>query len=457
MSESAIDTALHSKQFGHDFIWGVATSAAQIEGAATADGKGASIWDTFSAKKKKIRNNDNPSVACNFYGHYESDLQLMQSMGIKHFRMSIAWARILPNGIGKVNEEGLQFYHRLIDSCLAKGITPWVTLYHWDLPTALELQGGWCNREVLKWFADYVSICVQNYHTKVKHWMVLNEPMVYTGAGYFLGVHAPGKKGLQHFLPALHHTVLAQRVGFDAIKKIDATAIVGTTFSCSHIVPYTNNSKDVDAAIRIDALLNRLFIEPSLGLGYPTKDLPLLLQLKKYMHEGDEKRMKVNFDFIGIQNYTKEVVKHHFFTPYLKAKLIPANKRKVYHTQLLWEVYPEGIYEMIKKYAAYKNVKKIIITENGASFPDEVLDGQVQDKNRTNYLKAYIAQVLRAKQHGLPVEGYFIWSFLDNFEWGEGYQHRFGIVYVDYTTQQRIVKASGKWYQTFLNINTRAR
>ena len=450
MNDTIENTSLHSKQFGEDFIWGVATSAAQIEGAAFADGKGASIWDEFSSKKNSIRNNDTPNVACNFYEQYETDLQLMQSMGIKHFRFSIAWSRILPDGIGKVNEEGLQFYHRVIDSCIAKGITPWVTLYHWDLPLVLEKKGGWCNRDILPWFENYVSICVQAYHSKVKHWMVLNEPMVYTGAGYFLGVHAPGKKGLKYFLPALHHTVLAQRVGFDAIKKIDAKSIVGTTFSCSHIVPHSTNIKDVEAANRIDALLNRLFIEPSLGLGYPIKDLPLLSQLKPFIHAGDEKRMKVNFDFIGIQNYTKEVVKHHFFTPYLKAKLIPAHKRKVYHTQLLWEVYPEGIYEMIKKYAAYKGVKKIIITENGASFPDEVLDGQVHDKNRTNYLKTYIAQVLRAKQQGLPVHGYFVWSFLDNFEWGEGYHHRFGIVHVDYATQQRIVKASGKWYQSFL-------
>jgi beta-glucosidase len=450
MNEAPQELNLHSKNFGEDFIWGAATSATQIEGAANIGGKGASIWDIFSAKKNKIRNNNNPSIACNFYEHYEADLQLMQSMGIKHFRFSIAWSRILPYGIGDINEEGIQFYHNVIDSCIDKNITPWVTLYHWDLPQALQEKGGWCNREILQWFDAYVSICVQHYHTKIKYWMVLNEPMVYTGAGYFLGVHAPGKKGLKHFLPALHHTVLAQKIGYDAIKKIDANAIVGSTFSCSYIVPYSIKEKDVLAAKRIDALLNRLFIEPSLGLGYPYTDLPLLHQLKKYMHNGDERKMKVNFDFIGIQNYTKEVVKHHFFTPYLKAKLVPAHKRKVYHTQLLWEVYPQGIYQMIKKFAAYTSVKKIIITENGASFPDELMDGEIKDTNRKNYLKAYIAQVQKAKQEGLPVHGYFVWSFLDNFEWAEGYHHRFGIVYVDHDTQQRIVKDSGKWYQSFL-------
>jgi beta-glucosidase len=450
MNEKLEEIKLHSKYFGENFVWGAATSATQIEGAAFVDGKGASIWDEFSSRKNKIRNNNKPTIACNFYDNYESDLRLMQSMGITNFRFSIAWSRILPNGIGEVNELGLNFYHQVIDSCIAKGITPWVTLYHWDLPLALEKKGGWCNREILQWFENYVSICVQAFYTKVKHWMVLNEPMVYTGAGYFLGVHAPGKKGLKHFLPALHHTVLAQRIGFDAIKKIDVHAIVGTTFSCSFITPYSSKKKDISAAKRIDALLNRMFIEPSLGLGYPIDDLPLLKQLSKYMKDGDEKRMKVDFDFIGIQNYTKEVVKHHLFTPFLKAKLVPAHKRKVYHTQLLWEVYPEGIYEMIKKYACYTSIKKIIITENGASFPDEEINGNINDINRTNYLKAYIAQVLRAKQEGLPVHGYFVWSFLDNFEWAEGYHHRFGIVYVNYETQQRIVKESGLWYQRFL-------
>jgi beta-glucosidase len=439
-----------TSHFPNDFIWGTATASYQIEGAFDVDGRGASIWDTFSKTPGKVVNGDTGDNACDHYNRFDEDIAIMKDLGVSAYRFSIAWPRLFPNGDATREERGFDFYNRLIDALVAAGIEPMVTLYHWDLPQALEDKGGWANRDIVEAFEKYATACAEAFGDRISTWITINEPWCVSWLGYSNGVHAPGKKGLQHFLPALHHTVLAQRVGFDAIKKIDTTAIVGTTFSCSHIVPYTNNSKDVDAAIRIDALLNRLFIEPSLGLGYPTKDLPLLLQLKKYMHEGDEKRMKVNFDFIGIQNYTKEVVKHHFFTPYLKAKLIPANKRKVYHTQLLWEVYPEGIYEMIKKYAAYKNVKKIIITENGASFPDEVLDGQVQDKNRTNYLKAYIAQVLRAKQHGLPVDGYFIWSFLDNFEWGEGYYHRFGIVYVDYTTQQRIVKASGKWYQAFL-------
>jgi beta-glucosidase len=434
---------LQSNQFGDDFIWGVSTSALQIEGGAFADGKGLSIWDEFSSKKNKIKNKD-------FYEHYEADLQLMQAMGIKHFRISIAWSRILPNGIGEVNELGIKFYNNILDSMIAKGITPWVTLYHWDLPLALQQIGGWCNREILKWFENYVTICAQAFSAKIKNWMVLNEPMVYTGAGYFLGVHAPGKKGLKHFLPAVHHTVLAMRIGYDAIKKIDIHANVGTTFSCSAVAPYSHHPKDKIATNQIDALLNRLFIEPTLGLGYPTKDLPILQRMPKYMLDGDEKRMKVNFDFIGIQVYTREIVKYNFFNPYIKAKLVPANIRKVYHTQMMWEVYPESIYEMIEKFAKYKSIKKIIITENGAAFHDEVADNEVQDTNRINYLKAYIAQVLRAKQNGLPVHGYFVWSFLDNFEWSEGYHLRFGIVHVDFTTQKRIIKASGKWYTSFL-------
>lgn len=442
--------------FGDDFFWGVSTSALQIEGASHSHGKGANIWDEFSSQKNKILNNDSPAISCNFYDNYKQDIDLVVELNIPNFRISLSWSRIFPNGIGEVNFYGVKFYHDVIDYCLSKGVEPWVTLYHWDLPLDLEVKGGWKNRDITKWFNNYVDFCAKEFGTKVKYWMVLNEPMVFTGAGYFMGVHAPGKKGLANFLPALHHAVLCQAIGFNAIKKVCPDSKVGTTFSCSYITPYSSAKRDVDAAKRMDTLLNRTFIEPSLGLGYPMESLPLLKQIKKYILPGDEELMKVDFDFIGIQNYTREVVKYSFYIPYLFARIVPADKRKVYHTLMDWEVYPESIYEMIKKFSHYKNIKQIIVTENGASFPDEVKGNRVHDEDRLMFLKNYIAQVYRAKHEGFKVSGYFVWTLLDNFEWAEGYRQRFGLVYVNFNSQRRVIKDSGYWYKQFLGFKTHA-
>ena len=266
------------------------------------------------------------------------------------------------------------------------------------------------------------------------------------------GVHAPGKKGLGNFLSAMHHAVLCQAIGFKTIKKIQPDSEVGTTFSCSYITPHSASEKDKRAVAKIDALLNRAFIEPSLGLGYPTDTIPFLKKIKKYMRPGDEELMKVDFDFIGIQNYTREVVAHSYYIPFLNAKLIPADKRKVYYTQMDWEVYPEAIYEMIKKYNEYKGIKKIIITENGASFPDEAIENMVNDSDRKHFIQHYLEQVLRAKKEEKKVSGYFVWSLTDNFEWAEGYRQRFGLIYIDFKTQKRIIKESGKWYKDFLSV-----
>ncbi|MBI2722394.1 MAG: beta-glucosidase [Bacteroidetes bacterium] len=440
---------LKCTDFGNDFIWGVSSSALQIEGGNT-DGKGLSIWDEFSKQKKAILNNDTPEVACDFYNRYRDDIALVKELGIPNFRISFSWARIMPEGEGNVNAAGLAFYHKVIDTCNELGIVPWVTLYHWDLPLALEKKGGWTNREIINWFNNYVAVCVNEFKDKVKHWMVLNEPMVFTGAGYFLGAHAPGKKGLSNFLPAMHHAVLCQAIGLKIIKKIQPESIVGTTFSCSYITPNSTSQKDIKAAERMDVLLNRAFIEPSLGLGYPIKQIPFLKNIKKYFLPGDEELMKAGFDFIGIQNYTREVVKYTLCVPYLQSKIIPADKRKVFHTLMDWEVYPEAIYKMIKQFNAYEGVKKILVTENGASFPDEVLQNQVDDKNREQYINENLECVLRAKREGNKIYGYFVWSLTDNFEWAEGYKQRFGLIYVNFNSQGRIIKNSGYWYRDFL-------
>lgn len=437
--------------FGSDFIWGVSSSALQIEGAHNQDGKGDSIWDVFVTQKNKILNNDTHFNAANFYTNYKEDIDLIKKLGIPSFRFSLSWSRIIPDGTGEINQDGLDFYHKVIDYCLENGIQPFVTLYHWDLPHELELKGGWVNRDILEWFRNYVMVCVDAFRNKVTYWMVLNEPMVFTGAGYFLGAHAPGKKGFKNFIPAMHHAVLCQAVGYNTIKEIDSNAIVGSTFSCSYITPNSLSNKDGIAAKRVDALLNRLFIEPSLGLGYPEDVLPFLKKVKQYILEGDTELMKVAFDFIGIQNYTREVVAHSIFTPHLHAKIIPADKRKVFYTAMDWEVYPEAIFQMILKYQQYEGVKKILITENGASFPDEVIDGVVKDDSRIHFIKSYLEQVLLAKQSCSKLAGYFVWSLTDNFEWSEGLKQRFGLIHIDYATQKRIIKNSGKWYSDFLS------
>jgi beta-glucosidase len=436
--------------FGKDFKWGVSTAAYQIEGSHDAEGKGSSIWDIFSERKGKILAGHHGKIACDFYNRYPDDLTLVKKLNIPNLRLSISWSRIMPNGTGTVNQKGIDFYNKLIDSCLENGIEPWLTLYHWDLPHALELKGGWTNRSVISWFSEYVEVCAKHFGDRVKHWMVMNEPMVFTGAGYFLGIHAPGRTGLKNFLPAVHHTVLSISAGGRILRSILPTAEIGTTFSCSYIEPYTNRPKDLAAASRVDTLLNRLFIEPVLGLGYPEHDLSVLSKLKKYFHPGDEDKMAFDFDFIGVQNYTREIAKHSFFTPYLKASLVKAKDRKVPLTSMGWEVYPASIYEMIKKYSAYKEIKKIYITENGAAFPDELVDGQIDDVQRKEYIRENLKQVLKARNEGLNAEGYFVWTLHDNFEWAEGYHPRFGLVYVDFDTQERIIKSSGHWYSEFL-------
>lgn len=450
MTKKNTVTDIQSEHFGKDFEWGVSSSAAQTEGAWDLDGRGPSIWDHFAKKRKKILYNHTPEIACDFYHRYPEDISIIKSLGIPNFRFSLSWSRILPEGTGKINTRGIDYYNRIFEECQKKNIIPWITLYHWDLPQALQLKGGWRNRDIIHWFEEYASVCSRAFKDSVKNWMVLNEPTVYTGAGYFLGVHAPGEKGLKQFLPAVHHSVLCQAVGARVIRGEVEEAMVGTTYSCSYVTPYSNRPKDIVAANRIDILLNRLFIEPSLGLGYPVNDIPILNRIERYFQPGDEKLMKVDFDFIGLQCYTREVVQHGYFTPHVKARLIPANRRKVYHTLMDWEVYPEAIYEMIKKFSAYEGVKKIIITENGAAFHDKPENNKVNDHERIHFLSSYIAQVYRAKKEGYKVQGYFIWSLTDNFEWAEGYYPRFGLVYIDYETQKRIIKDSGYWLKKFL-------
>jgi len=436
--------------FGDDFKWGVSTAAFQIEGAHDAEGKGESIWDAFTAKKGRVLNGHHAKTACDFYNNYEADIDLVKQLNIPNFRFSISWTRILPTGTGEVNQAGVDYYNRVIDYCIKQGIEPWVTVYHWDLPQTLEDKGGWTNRDIIAWFTNYTEICAKYFGDRVKYWMVMNEPSVFSGAGYFFGIHAPGRRGIRNFLPAIHHIVLSMVAGAKKLREILPDAVIGSTFSCSHIEPYSDSSRNIAAAHRADALVNRLFIEPILGLGYPIGDIPVLKGLEKFYLPGDEQNMVFDFDFIGLQNYTREIVKYSFFTPYVNASLVKAETRKVPVTAMRWEVYPRAMYEVLKKFNAYPQIKKIIITENGAAFPDAIVDGEVNDPQRTEYIRANLEQVLKAKREGCRVDGYFVWTLTDNFEWAEGYHPRFGLIYVDFETQKRIIKASGHWYTDFL-------
>lgn len=441
---------LRKKDFGDDFAWGVSTAAYQVEGSCGVHSKGESIWDVFVKRKGKIFQNHTGNIACDFYNRYAKDISLMADLNISNYRFSISWSRVLPRGTGNVSHEGIDFYNRVIDFCLELNIIPWITLYHWDLPQQLQDKGGWVNRNIVEWFGNFVSCCAKNFGDRVTNWIVMNEPMVFTGAGYFLGVHAPGKKGLNNFLAATHHAALCQAQGGAIMKSLFPQSKVGTTFSCSHIEPYRNSERDILAAEKVDALLNRLFIEPLLGLGYPVKNLRILQRIEKFIKYDDEKNLAFNMDFIGVQNYTREMVSHTTFMPFIRAKIIKANKRNVETTLMNWEVYPESVYKVLKKYSNYINMPPLMVTENGAAFTDVLIDGEVHDPKRQQYLKDNMAQVLRAKREGVNVTGYFIWTFLDNFEWAEGYYPRFGLVYVDFTTQKRTVKFSGKWYADFL-------
>ena len=450
------DLSFSALDFGPDFSWGVSTAALQTEGAWNEDGKSPSIWDVFSAKRGKIYKSQNPKIACNFYHQWEQDIQLIKALGLKNFRFSFAWSRILPMGTGLINHRGLDFYKKLCDRLLEEDIQPWPTLYHWDLPQVLEDKGGWTNREILNWFENYADVVgSQMANRGIHNWMVLNEPMVFTGAGHFLGYHAPGRRGFSNFIPAMLHAALCTGIGEKVIRSHQTSINIGSTYSCSFIQAKTNSDADVFAAKKADALLNRLFIEPACGLGFPLEDLKVLRPVEKLMKSEDEKNLKANLDFIGVQNYTREIVESCWYVPYLKARLVNAKKRGVPHTDMEWEVYPESIYEMLKQFSKYQPDKPLIVTENGAAFPDVWQGGnEVHDERRTSYLHTHIQQVLRAKNEGIDVRGYFVWTLMDNFEWAEGYRPRFGLVYVDFETQKRIVKDSGRWFSNFISIES---
>jgi beta-glucosidase len=448
LKASILQESISKTDFGKNFAWGVATGAYQIEGAWNVDGKGPSIWDEFTHKKGNIKDKTTGDVACDFYNKYTEDLQLLKNLNFDTFRFSVSWPRILPYGTGKINQKGIDFYNEVIDTCLKLGLEPCLNLYHWDLPLELEKQGGWTNRSIVDWFAEYTDVCTKNFGDRVKNWIVLNEPLAFTSLGYFIGIHAPGKRGLNKFLAAVHHAVLCQAEGGRIIRQNVANARVGTTFSCSYIEPKKTKPRFYRASKRLDAMLNRLFIEPSLGLGYPIDALPFLKRIEKFVLPGDREKMKFDYDYIGLQNYFRVIGKPSLL-PFVWANRDNPEEDEAELTKMGWEVYPEGIYKIIKRFNDYP-VKEFVITENGAAFSDVIVNGRVNDSSRINFFKRYLENILRAKRDGVNVTGYYVWTLVDNFEWAEGIIPRFGIIYNDFGTQQRIIKDSGYWFQSFL-------
>lgn len=439
--------------FGKDFKWGVASAAYQIEGAWNEDGKGESIWDHFTHfKNKKIKTRENGDQACDYYHRYKDDIALIKEMNFDVSRFSIGWSRVIPQGIGSVNSKGIDFYHRVIDTCLEKGLEPWVTLYHWDLPQALQEKGGWANRDILNWFTEYTDVVTRAYGDKVKNWMILNEPMAFTGLGYLIGQHAPGYMKPKQFLQAAHHATMSMGESGRVVRANVKDAKVGTTFSCSYVQPKDGNDKHAAAAHRLDVLVNRLYIEPVLGMPYPTEHFKFLNKIHRYVKDGDMEKAKFDFDFIGIQNYTR-ILARKALLPFVWANDTKPADRGIqpdHITEMGWEVYPDGIYKIIKQFAAYKNMPPIIVTENGCAFPDKVESGKVADKQRIAFFEEYLSNVLKAKREGVDIRGYFVWTLMDNFEWAEGYRPRFGLVHNDFATQKRVIKDSGLWFKEFL-------
>jgi beta-glucosidase len=437
--------------FPKDFIWGCATSSYQIEGAWDEDGKGESIWDRFCHTPDHIRNGDTGDVACDHYHRYREDVALMKELGLNGYRFSISWPRVFPQGKGPVNQKGLDFYSRLVDELLAAGITPFPTLYHWDLPQALQDEGGWGNRDTAQHFADYCAAAVDHLGDRVKDWMVFNEPWVFTVLGHMIGLLAPGIRDSSLALRTTHIANLAQGLAVRAVRATGKPRAVGTAFSMAGMYPASDGDEDRAATERMHGFTNVWFLETAQNGRYPDvyeggTDLERL-----GVQPGDMEIVKAPLDFIGINLYSRTVVANDPQDANLRARIVAVPD--VERTDFGWEVYPEAIHQAIMRiWNDYR--LPIYITENGCAYgdgPDE--NGAINDDRRISFLGRYIGQVGQAISDGADVRGYYHWTLTDNFEWAEGYAKRFGLVYVDFPTQRRIVKKSGYWYRDLVAAN----
>jgi beta-glucosidase len=434
-----------------DFLWGAATASYQIEGAVREGGRGESVWDRFCSTPGKVRNGDSGEIACDFYHRYRDDVALMRELGLDAFRFSIAWPRVLPGGRGPINEAGLDFYDRLVDELLAHEIEPFATLFHWDTPQALEDEGGWPARATAEAFVEYTDAVVGRLGDRVRHWITHNEPWVHAWIGYGWGEHAPGRTSETDAVAAAHHLLLAHGWAADAIRRGAPDAQVGITLNLAHAYPVTDAPEDEAAARQVDGEGNRWFLDPIFRGEYPADLLERNEIVAAFVRDGDLEAISTPLNFLGVNNYFRYLVSAGAEGPRME------RDSEAQHTDMGWEVYPDGLCRLLVRVARDYSPPALYVTENGAAFGDvRVHDGRVHDPERTAYLESHIGAVLRAIAEGAPVKGYFVWSLLDNFEWAHGYSKRFGIVYVDYPTLDRVPKDSFYWYRDFLASRPRA-
>ncbi len=429
-----------------NFVWGVSTSSHQIEGAVAADGRGPSIWDLYSREPGRIANGDTGDVACDHYHRYAEDIGLMHRLGVQAYRFSIAWPRILPDGTGRVNEAGLAFYDRLIDGLLAQGIEPWICLYHWDLPQALQERGGWLSRDIAGWFGDYATLVARRYGDRVRHFATFNEPSVFTIFGYGFAWHPPGHKNRGELLRAIHHVNLAHGAGVDALRAARPAASIGAIHNVQPSRAAGATAQDKAAARLLDAYWNKAFPEPQLVGGYPEE---LAAQMEPLIAPGDLERIRRPVDWFGLNHYSPVYARADDKDPLGFAWAdAPAD---VPRSPIGWQLDPQAFRDTLLHLSKRYHLP-IYVTENGAGANEKPdANGEVNDPERIAYLHSYIGALREAVSQGADVRGYFVWSLLDNFEWGAGYATRFGLVYVDYATQRRIPKASAHWYARLIH------
>ena len=445
--------------FPEHFLWGAATASYQIEGAWNKYGKGESTWDRFTHTPGKIRNNDTGDVAIDHYRLWKKDIGLMKKIGLKAYRFSISWPRILPTGSGKVNQKGLDFYNKLIDALLKADIVPFVTLNHWDLPQTLEDKGGWPVRTTGDAFVEYADVMTRSLGDRVKNWITHNEPAVVAWLGYATGVHAPGLRDYGLAARAAHHLMLSHGQAVPVIRRNSPDAEVGITLDISWRIPASNSRADRELVRRDDGLWFRWFADPLFGRGYPSDKVADFTKLGAlpngldFVQPGDMEIIATPTDFMGLNYYSRNVYRADGDDNDPQV-LFPNPKVPEHWTEMGWEIYPEGLTSILARVYFNYQPPKLYITENGASYstpPDET--GRVADELRIHYLRTHFAAAYRAIQMGVPLAGYFVWSLMDNFEWSWGYAQRFGLIWVDFETQKRILKDSARWYKRVIKKN----
>jgi len=436
--------------FPAEFVWGVATASYQIEGAAALGGREPSIWDTFAATPGRVRNGDTGEVAVDHYHRYADDVSLMADLGLAAYRFSVAWPRVLRGGVP--NPEGLGFYDRLVDSLLERGIEPWLTLYHWDLPQHLEDRGGWPERDTAHRFADMAGVVAARLGDRVKRWTTLNEPWCSAFLGYGSGRHAPGRTDPGDALAAAHHLMLAHGLAVDVVRAAVPDAQLSVTLNLYPVTALDDRPGNLDAARRVDGLQNRWFLDPILRGEYPSdvrSDLEPVSNLS-WIRDGDLEVISRPLDFLGVNYYTRHVVRAGAYPGVGEAEFTVPHRTVAANG---WGVDPDGLVEVLRRVADYSDLP-VYVTENGSAWEDRPgPDGTVHDPGRVAYLQSHLDACRRAIDAGVPLAGYFAWSLLDNFEWAEGYDMRFGLVHVDYATQRRTVKSSGRWYGEFVRAH----